>query len=31
MSYAVHLAKLAITRDKDLSDFKMEYLKKKKK
>jgi hypothetical protein len=31
MSYAVHLAKLAITRDKALRDFKIEDLKKKKK
>jgi hypothetical protein len=31
MSYAVHLTKLAITRDKDLMDLRVEYLKKKKK
>lgn len=29
--YAVHFAKLAITRDKDLMDFEMKDLKKKKK
>ena len=31
MSYTVHLTKLAITRDKDLIDLRVEYLKKKKK